>query len=371
MRPRDVPGYLRDLVLRLLPHAAPTGLIAIGDPGPDAPVLLTGNYALTVRRLREALRGHDAWLLCANSRGINVWCAAGGGHLTHHDIISVLRTSGVADRVAHRDLVLPQLAATGVERRAITEVTGWTTRWGPARLEDLPAFLDRGRRVKKHERSMRFPLWERMEMAVMWLAPMLLLGAPIAGAAAGIAAAATGALGVIAVVAGLFALTPWLPHGRGARTAVFAGWGLVSAGLGVGALAALGALSAGAVTAVLVFTLAGTAILMVDFAGTTPWLASTVNTLGNEARIELVEERCTGAADCVLVCPREVLEMDGRARKVRVVRPDQCIECGACVVQCPSDALRFRFADGRVAEPETLRTTRMNMLGRRTVRVDE
>lgn len=39
--------------------------------------------------------------------------------------------------------------------------------------------------------------------------------------------------------------------------------------------------------------------------------------------------------------------------------------------QCPSDAPRFRFADGSVAEPSTIRTTRMNMLGRRTVRVDE
>ena len=72
---------------RDVPHRAPTGLVRIGRPGRRSPVLLTGNFTLTVRRLRDALRGRDAWLLVANSKGVNVWCAAGGGHLhlsRHH-----------------------------------------------------------------------------------------------------------------------------------------------------------------------------------------------------------------------------------------------------------------------------------------------
>jgi len=43
--------------------------------------------------------------------------------------------------------------------------------------------------------------------------------------------------------------------------------------------------------------------------------------------------------------------------------------CGACIVQCPSDALRFRRPDGRVVEPETIRTTRLNLLGSRSIDV--
>jgi len=54
--PLALPGYLRDTLLRFLPHRARTGLRRIGDPGPDDPVLLTGNFALTVRRLQETLR---------------------------------------------------------------------------------------------------------------------------------------------------------------------------------------------------------------------------------------------------------------------------------------------------------------------------
>ena len=171
---------LYDLIFRLLPHRAPTGLIRIGDPGPASPVLVTGNYTLTLRRLRKALAGSDVWLLAANSKGINVWCAATGGHLTHHDVIAVVRTSHIGRRVDHRRLILPQLGATGIEGRKVTEATGWETKWGPARLEDLPAYLDRGGRVGQGERFMAFPLGERLEMATIWILPLLAIGLPLA-----------------------------------------------------------------------------------------------------------------------------------------------------------------------------------------------
>ena len=44
------------LISRVLPWPAPTGLFAIGYPGPDAPVLLSGNYRVTLQRLRRAGR---------------------------------------------------------------------------------------------------------------------------------------------------------------------------------------------------------------------------------------------------------------------------------------------------------------------------
>jgi CO dehydrogenase/acetyl-CoA synthase gamma subunit (corrinoid Fe-S protein) len=111
VKARDFAGWLRDTVLRLLPHAAPRGLERIGRPGPTAPVLVTGNFTVTVRRVKQTLAGRDAWLLVANSNGINVWCAAGGGHLTHHDVIAAIRASRIGQLVGHRTLVLPQLSA--------------------------------------------------------------------------------------------------------------------------------------------------------------------------------------------------------------------------------------------------------------------
>jgi NAD-dependent dihydropyrimidine dehydrogenase PreA subunit len=366
---RDALATVLDTVFRYLPHRATPGLIPIGAPDAQSPVLLTGNYTVTVRRLKHALAGRRVWLLSANSKGINVWCAAGGGYLTHHDVIAALRTSGVAERVAHRRLILPQLAATGVEGRRVSEATGWSTQWGPARLEDLPAFLDRGGPVHASERTMRFPLWERLEMGTLWCAPMVALGAPLLAWLGGWRVGLAAALLVPAMVYGLFAALPVLRVTGRARWVTFALFAAAGAVLGAAVLAALGAAAPGALAWAGVAAVGAMGILSVDLAGTTPWYGSYINTFHNVAHIDLVPERCTGEAVCVQVCPRNVLVMLGPQHKVELARPEDCIQCGACIVQCPRDALRFRYDDGRVVEAPTIRTTRMNLVGRRTVRV--
>ncbi|MEJ2289381.1 MAG: 4Fe-4S dicluster domain-containing protein [Deinococcales bacterium] len=355
-----------DTLLRMVPHRAPTGLVPIGRPGRDAPVLVTGNYTLTVRRLRRALAGHDVWLLCADSRGINVWCASGGGHFTHHDVIAAMRSSRLEQRVDHREVVLPQLCATGVERRRIEEATGFLARWGPARLEDLPAFLARGRRVVQRERVMRFPLGERLEMAAAWGWVLLAIALGLAWGLVGAAAAVAVGVAVVTAVAGLYAAVPRAHLAGRGRWAVFAGFAALGAALGSVTLVLGQATGVAGLLSVVAAPFAVVALLGLDFEGTTPWYASALAEVGR-AEVELVEDRCSGAAACVQVCPRGVLAMDGRRRKVRIAEPGACIRCAACIVQCPEDALRFRFDDGRVAEATTIRRTRLNMLGKRTV----
>ena len=152
-------------LLRVLPFPCRTGLVKIGNPGRNAPVLLTCNFRLTVERVRAALQGLDAYLLIANSRGVNVWCAATGGLMTNHDVVSVLKTSGVEDLVDHRRVILPQLAATGIEAGGIHEKTGWRVVWGPVYATSIPAFLGSG--TKTVEMSpVSFPWPQRLEMAV-------------------------------------------------------------------------------------------------------------------------------------------------------------------------------------------------------------
>ena len=41
------------------------------------------------------------------------------------------------------------------------------------------------------------------------------------------------------------------------------------------------------------------------------------------------EEKCTGCGTCVDVCPSEVFALEGG--KSKVVNPDDCVECEACV----------------------------------------
>lgn len=359
--------WARDTLLRLFPHATRPGLRKVGRPGPTSPVVLTCNFTLTVRRMMDALRGRDVWLLVADSHGINVWCAAGGGHLTHHDVIAVVRSSGIADRVEHRRLILPQLAATGVERRVLEERTGFEARWGPARLEDLPAFLDNHEHMKRQWRRMRFPLWERLEMAVMWVAPTAVIAGLVLWALTRPLPAGIGVAVLMLTLFAIFAALKWLPVVGARRWLTYAGGAAVATGLDLAGLALLGPVVGHEIASLAFANVVAMLVLSVDLAGTTPWYPSTINMTGNRFSLELDAGRCTGAAACVMVCPRDVLAMDGRARKVRISRPEACLRCGACVVQCPSDALGFRFDDGRFVPATRIRRTRMNMLGRRSI----
>jgi NAD-dependent dihydropyrimidine dehydrogenase PreA subunit len=262
--------------------------------------------------------------------------------------------------------VLPQLSASGIERNKITEATGWRATWGPARLEDLPEFLDRGQRVRKAHRFMRFPLWERIEMALVWTVPMVSLAALAVGFSVGWYVALVAAVVTVLMVAALFAVLPWVRvTGRG-RLLTYGATVVLGFATGVGALAVLGELRGASLLALAIASVCGVSVLSLDITGTTPWYPGGVSSLWNEFAVELADNRCSGSAECVQVCPRGVLRMNGKLRRVEMADRHRCIRCGACVVQCPDDALRFRFSDGRVVEPATVRSTPLNFLGRRT-----
>ena len=145
-----------------------TGLYAVGNPTPKSPVLVTGNFDLTVRRLVKAIDGRvDAWVLVADSSGINVWCAAGGGYLTAEHVIAAVRSSHLEEVVAHHALILPQLCANGVDGWRIREETGWGVHWGPVKARDIPAYLSARRKKTDAMRWVRFPLKDRLEMVTV------------------------------------------------------------------------------------------------------------------------------------------------------------------------------------------------------------
>ena len=167
-----VVSSVMETLLRVLPFPCRTGLVKIGKPGKDSPVFLTCNFQLTVQRIKRALKGLDAYLLIANSRGINVWCGAVGGHFTNHSVISALKTSGIEKLVGQKVVVLPQLAAAAIEAEVIKEKTGWEVIWGPVYAKDIPQFM--GNRLKKEPRMREaiFPWTHRLEMAIAWAFPI-------------------------------------------------------------------------------------------------------------------------------------------------------------------------------------------------------
>ena len=145
-----------------------TGLYTVGDPDADSPVLVTGNFDLTVRRLIKAIEGKvNVWLLVADSAGINVWCAAGGGYFTAEKVIAAVKSSHLNGIINHHTLILPQLCANGVDGWRIRRETGWNVCWGPPRAVDVPAYLEGNRKKSEEMRWINFPIKDRLEMVTV------------------------------------------------------------------------------------------------------------------------------------------------------------------------------------------------------------
>ena len=118
-------------IFRMIPWSTEPGLYALGNPDPNSPVIVTCNYDLTVRRVIRALADCDVWLVVAPSSGINVWCAAAGGHFGTHQVVTALKTCGIEARVRHRRVILRQLSATGVIAQEVSRGCGWKVHFGP------------------------------------------------------------------------------------------------------------------------------------------------------------------------------------------------------------------------------------------------
>jgi NAD-dependent dihydropyrimidine dehydrogenase PreA subunit len=109
-----------------------------------------------------------------------------------------------------------------------------------------------------------------------------------------------------------------------------------------------------------------TAALTYDYSGTTP-LEGGSHFEQRRWSIVLDKDRCEGVFRCWEVCPEACFEKLEDQRKVVLEHDDRCIRCGACVVQCPKDALFFQDADGARIEPEVIRRFKLNLLGKRKV----
>ena len=138
------------------------GLYAVGSPTSKSPVLVSANYKMSFDRLRSQLSGHDAWILVLDTRGINVWCAAGAGTFGTNEIVRRTQTVRLREVISHRRLVLPQLSAPGVNMHEVKRQSGFQVVYGPARAEDLPAFLAAGMKATPEMRCVQFPLRDRV-----------------------------------------------------------------------------------------------------------------------------------------------------------------------------------------------------------------
>lgn len=216
------------------------GLYAVGSPRADSPVLASANYKLSFDALRRELEGLDAWILVLDTKGVNVWCAAGKGSFGTEELVRRVAAVRLREVAPRATIVLPQLAGPGVDAAAVAKRAGFRLAWGPVRAADIKAFLAAGMRADAGMRRVRFGLRERIALAPVELVhawPFLAAAVPLAGAYGlpldgGWAARAASVLGLLAgAVAmgtvGAPALLPLLPTRSFAAKGAFLGaaWG--------------------------------------------------------------------------------------------------------------------------------------------------
>ena len=261
------------------------GLYALGAPDDRSPVLVTANYKLTFDAVRRDADGLPAWILALDTRGINVWCAAGKGTFGTRELIRRVNGTRLAEIVGHRRLLLPQLAAPGIAGHKVREGCGFSVAYGPVRSRDIREYLAAGMVATPAMRRVVFPARERLALAPMEIVGLLRPAGWTAAAAfllSGIGPgvfsldaafrrgiAATGALSAV-VLAGAVLTPLLLPRIPGRAFSVK---GALS-GAAVAASAALGlrgVLDAPSALALLLGTSALSSYVAMNFTGSTPF----------------------------------------------------------------------------------------------------
>jgi hypothetical protein len=227
-------------------YSVDPGLYALGRPANDSPVFVTANYKMSFDSLRAGLMDLSAWILVLDTKGINVWCAAGKGTFGTTELVARIQSSGLDRIVSHRNIILPQLSGPGIAAYQVKKLSGYKVIYGPIRAGDLPAFLENGYKATPEMRQKHFTTWERIALipvelvsalkAAVFILPVLFLAGGFGGSRwLWVNSMNDGLFAVMAVLTAIAAgavlipiCLPWLP-GR-AFSLKGLGLGLLAAG---------------------------------------------------------------------------------------------------------------------------------------------
>lgn len=346
-------GWLVAYLFRWFPHATATGLRPVGNPDETSPVLVTCNFSLTVRRVVRSLKGLDVWLLVVASDGINVWCAASGGILTHDRVIDAIKVSELAGQVAHRRIILPALSAPGVDRGWIEEQTGFHCRFGPVYARDIPEYLERRMKKTHTMRRASFGLRHRLDMLlsmnfIIYLGVALLLGVFRPRDLLAVTAL------FWASAAFLYLFIGWIPGRTGWAQALYSAGAVIAIWVGKDWMLTGDPLRHWGWE---IATLVAMFAIGFDLAGIASPRESDAEKLVDRLHVRhmgslyadrkigsitLDRDRCRGCQTCWDICPVAVYgELDAE-KKMTFAEQSACFSCGACVMQCPEQALSLR-----------------------------
>ncbi len=149
------------------------GLYAVGDPDKNSDVLVSANYKYSFDLLRRELKGLDAWILVLDTKGINVWCAAGKGAFGTDELVKRISAAQLEKIVTHRQVIVPQLGAPGVSASKVKKTSGFRVLYGPVRAKDIPAYIKAGYKATREMRRVNFSVSERLILTPMEINPAM------------------------------------------------------------------------------------------------------------------------------------------------------------------------------------------------------
>lgn len=148
--------------LRRMHYAVEPGLYAVGSPTPESPVFVSANYKLSFDHLRRELHGIDGWIMVIDTKGINVWCAAGKGTFGTQEIVYRMEETRLSEIVSHRKIIIPQLGAPGVSAYELKRLTHFDVVYGPVKAKDIPEFMNAGMQANPGMRRVNFTVGDRL-----------------------------------------------------------------------------------------------------------------------------------------------------------------------------------------------------------------
>lgn len=166
------------------------GLYAVGNPDANSDVLVTANYKLSFDGLRKNLSGLNVWILVLDTKGVNIWCAAGKGTFSTAELVNKIRETSLSSIVNHRRLIVPQLGATGISAHEVKNATsaqpsnasqntakfdptmlsgiktdsGFRVIYGPIRASDLKTFIQAQYKATSKMRQVSFSISDRIKL---------------------------------------------------------------------------------------------------------------------------------------------------------------------------------------------------------------
>jgi len=124
------------------PMTVTQGIYEVNGPNKNSPVLVTTNFSLTYFIVSGEIEGSrvPSWLLIMDTEGLSVMTAWAAGKFSGDAVGSFVKKSGIADKVAHRKIIIPGYAAS-ISGDMEEELPGWQVVIGPRDASLIPKFL--------------------------------------------------------------------------------------------------------------------------------------------------------------------------------------------------------------------------------------